>query len=81
MQSLGTLEDVPVKIGDFWVSEDFINADMIETDDTQIIIDMPFLVSVGCIIDVKEERKTCKVGGIMLHFVLRMRKLFPLILP
>jgi len=29
----GTLEDVPVKIEDFWMLEDFVIADMTETDD------------------------------------------------
>jgi len=28
IQPLGKLKDVPVKIGDFWVLEDFIIADM-----------------------------------------------------
>ena len=32
-QSLSALENVPVKIGDFWVVEDFIIAHMTETDD------------------------------------------------
>jgi len=35
---------VPVKIGDFWVLEDFIIANMTETYDAQIILRRPFLL-------------------------------------
>ena len=50
---LAMLEDVLVKIGDFWVLEDFIIADMTKTDDAQIILGRPFLATLGCTIDVK----------------------------
>jgi len=61
MQPLGKLEDVPVKIGDFWVLEDFIIADMSETDDVEIILGRRFLATLGCNIDIKWGRITFKV--------------------
>jgi len=50
---LGKFEDVLVKIGDIWMLEDFIIADMTKTDDAQIILSRPFLAIGGCHIDVK----------------------------
>ena len=50
---LGVFEDVPVKIGDLWVLEDFIIADIIETDDAHIILGRPFLATCGFMIDAK----------------------------
>jgi len=48
MQPLGKLEDMPAKIGDIWVLEDFIIADMTKTNDAQIILGRPFLATTGC---------------------------------
>ena len=62
MQPLGTLEDVPVKIGDFWVLEDSVIANMTENDDAKIILSGPFLATSGCIIHVKRGRVTFEVG-------------------
>ena len=53
---LGTLEDVSVKVEDLWVLEDFIIADITETDDAQIIHGRPFLAASGYMIDVKGGR-------------------------
>ena len=40
--------------------ENFIIADMTETDDAQIILDRPVLATSGCIIDVKGGRSHLK---------------------
>jgi len=69
MRPLGTLEEVPVKIVDFWALEDFIIADMTEINDAQIILGGPFLATSGCNIDVKEGWITFEVEGVMLCFV------------
>jgi len=45
MQPISKLEDVPVKIGDIWVLKDFIIVDKTETNDAQIILGRPFMVS------------------------------------
>jgi len=63
MRPLGKLEDVPVKIGDIWILEDFIIANTTETDEAQIILGRPFLAILGYNIDVKRGRLTFKVGG------------------
>jgi len=54
---------VLVKIGDIWVWGDLIIADMIETDDAQIILGRPFLDTLGCNIDVKRGWITFEAEG------------------
>ncbi|XP_074315647.1 uncharacterized protein LOC141651852 [Silene latifolia] len=49
---LGVLEDVPVKVGKFFIPVDFIVLDMAE-DAIAIILGRPFLHTAGAIIDVK----------------------------
>jgi len=51
--SLSSLEDVPIKVGDFYVSIDLVVLDMADDSCTQIILDRPFLATAGCKIDVK----------------------------
>jgi len=70
MRPLGTLEDVHIKIGDFWVLEDSVIANITENDDAQIIPRRPFLATSGCIIHVKWGRITFEVGVVILCFVL-----------
>jgi len=59
---MGILEDVPIKVGDFFVPIDFAVLDMDEGCHTQIILGRPFLATKGCKIDVKEGRLTFDVG-------------------
>ena len=58
---IGRLDDVPVNIGDIWMLEDFIIVDMAETDNAQIILRQPILVTVDCHIDVREGRISFEV--------------------
>ncbi|XP_074277398.1 uncharacterized protein LOC141601035 [Silene latifolia] len=51
---LGVLEDVPVKIGKFFIPVDFIVLDMPEDTQIPIILGRPFLHTAGAIIDVKK---------------------------
>ena len=62
-QPLGKLEDLPIKIKDIWVLEDFIMTDMTETDDAQIILNRPYLATSNCNIDVKVGHITFDVEG------------------
>ncbi|XP_074288308.1 uncharacterized protein LOC141613470 [Silene latifolia] len=55
---LGILEDVPVKVGKFFIPVDFIVLDIAEDTRTQIILGRPFLCTAGAIIDVKLGRLT-----------------------
>jgi len=59
---MGILEDVPIKVGDFFVPIDFVVLNMDEDCRTQIILGRPFLAIAGCKIDVKEGRLTFDVG-------------------
>jgi len=56
------LEDVSIKVGDFFMPIDFAVFDMDEDCRTQIILGRPFLATIGCKIDVKEGRLTFDVG-------------------
>jgi len=51
---LDILEDVPIKVGDFYVSIDFVILDIAEDFLTQIILDRPFLATTRCKMDVQE---------------------------
>jgi len=59
---LGILEDVPIRVGDFYVPIDFIILDMTKDGRTQIILGRSFLATMSCKIDVKEGRLTFDVG-------------------
>ena len=78
---LGTLEDVLVKKGEFWLLEDFIITDMIETDDAQIILGRPLLATSGCSIDVNRGRITFKVGSVMYVLFYGQENCFPQFFP
>ena len=60
--SLGILEDVHIKMDDFYVPIDFVILNMAKDARTQIILGRPFLAIAGCKIDVKEGRLTFNVG-------------------
>jgi len=59
---MGILEDVPIKVGEFYVPIDFVALDIAEDCRTQIILGRPFLATARCKIDVKEGRLTFDVG-------------------
>ena len=76
---LDTLEDAHVKIENFWILEDFIVANMTETVDAEIVLGRPFVATSVALL---MQRGTDNIWsrGLMLHFVLWIRKLFPPIL-
>jgi len=49
---VGILEDVPVQVGKFIISYDFIFSDMDENFQTHLILGRPFLTTAGVVIDV-----------------------------
>ena len=55
---LGILEDIPLKVGGFYVLIDFVILNMAEDARTQIILGRCFLVTTGCKIDIKEGKLT-----------------------
>ena len=64
----GMIEDVPVRVGKFFVPNDFIVMDMAEDPHVPIILGRPFLATAGAIIDVKEGRMTFNVCDELVEF-------------
>jgi len=60
---LGILEDVPIKVFEFYLPIDFLIMDMAKDACTQIICSRPFLATVNCKIDGMERKLTFVVGG------------------
>ncbi|XP_045791275.1 uncharacterized protein LOC123885979 [Trifolium pratense] len=67
---LGILENVPVRIGQFFIPTDFIVMDIREDSNTPIILGRPFLATAGAIIDVKKGKLTFEVGEEKVEFIL-----------
>ena len=67
---IGILENVPVRIGQFYIPTDFIIMDIKEDNVTPIILGRPFLATVGAIIDVKRGKITFEVGEEKVEFIL-----------
>jgi hypothetical protein len=56
--TLGILENVPVRVGQFFIPTDFIVIDIREDSKTPIILGRPSLATVGALIDVKKGKLT-----------------------
>jgi hypothetical protein len=67
---LGILENVPVRVGKFFIPTDFIVMDIKEDSNTPIILGRPFLATAGAIIDVKRGKLTFEVGEEKIEFIL-----------
>ncbi|XP_056695198.1 uncharacterized protein [Spinacia oleracea] len=59
---LGILEDVPVRVGKFYIPVDFVVLDMEEDSQIPIILGRLFLCTAGAVIDVKSRSLTLSVG-------------------
>ncbi|XP_056697526.1 uncharacterized protein [Spinacia oleracea] len=59
---LGILEDVPVRVGKFYIPVDFVVLDMEEDSQIPIILGRPFLCTAGAVIDAKSGSLTLSVG-------------------
>ncbi|XP_021746874.1 uncharacterized protein LOC110712728 [Chenopodium quinoa] len=70
---LGVLEDVPVRVGKFFIPDDFVVLDMEEDRNISIILGRPFLCTAGAIIDVKSGSLTLSVGDDTVTFNLTMQ--------
>ncbi|XP_074283546.1 uncharacterized protein LOC141608093 [Silene latifolia] len=58
---MGVIEDVPVKVGNFYIPVDFVVLDIPEDQQTPIILGRPFLATGDVNISVKEGKLTFKV--------------------
>ncbi|XP_017984334.1 PREDICTED: uncharacterized protein LOC108663627 [Theobroma cacao] len=59
---IGIIKDVLLKVGHLFILVGFIVLEMEEEVETPLILEQPFLVTTGTIIDVKESNMTFKVG-------------------
>ncbi|XP_057994355.1 uncharacterized protein LOC131174618 [Hevea brasiliensis] len=66
--SVGILENIPIKVGKFFIPVDFIVLEMEEDVQIPIILRRPFLATAGVIIDVKNGQFTLKVGDEEVEF-------------
>ena len=64
------LENVPVRIGQFYIPTDFVIMDIKEDSNIPIILGRPFLATAGAIIDVKKGKLTFEVGEEKVEFIL-----------
>lgn len=64
------LENVPVRIGQFYILIDFIIMDIKEDSNIPIILGRPFLATTRAIIDVKKGKLTFEVGEEKVEFIL-----------
>ncbi|XP_021839983.1 uncharacterized protein [Spinacia oleracea] len=67
---LGVLEDVPVRVGKFYIPVDFVVLDIAEDNQIPIILGKPFLHTTGAVIDVKKGKLTLTVGDDKVTFSL-----------
>jgi hypothetical protein len=63
------LENVPVRVGQFFIPTDFIVMDIREDSKTPIILGRPFLATVCALIDVKKGKLTFEVGEEKVEFI------------
>ena len=67
---VGMLENIHVRIGQFYILTDFIIMDIKEDSNIPIILGRPFLATAGAIIDVKKGKLTFEVGEEKVEFIL-----------
>ncbi|XP_056697524.1 uncharacterized protein [Spinacia oleracea] len=67
---LGKVEDVPMRIGKFFIPVDFVVLEMDEDPNVPIILGRPFLATAGAIIDVRGGRLSLSVGDEKIEFQL-----------
>ena len=71
----GILEDIPIKVGEFYVPCDIVILEMEEDSQIPIILGRPFLATAGAIIDVKRGKIKLEIGEETIEFdVFKMTK-------
>ncbi|XP_050888984.1 uncharacterized protein LOC127094165 [Lathyrus oleraceus] len=70
LKDLGMLENVLVRIDQFYIPAEFIIMDIKEDFNIPIILGRPFLATTGAIIDVKKGKPTFEVGEEKVEFIL-----------
>ncbi|XP_050896837.1 uncharacterized protein LOC127103634 [Lathyrus oleraceus] len=67
---VGMLENVSIRICQFYIPTNFISMDIKEDSNIPIILGRPFLATIGAIIDVKKVKLTFDVGEEKVEFIL-----------
>ncbi|XP_056695584.1 uncharacterized protein [Spinacia oleracea] len=67
---LGVLEDVPVRVGKFYIPVDFVVVDIVEDTQIPIILGRSFIHTAGEVIDVKKGKLTLTIGDDKVTFSL-----------
>ncbi|XP_021731334.1 uncharacterized protein LOC110698244 [Chenopodium quinoa] len=67
---LGVLEDVPLRVGKFFIPYDFVVMEMEEDAYVPVILGRPFLATAGAIIDMKNGKITFEVGDEKIEYSL-----------
>ncbi|XP_050920337.1 uncharacterized protein LOC127137974 [Lathyrus oleraceus] len=67
---VGMLENVPIRIGQFYIPTNFIIMNIKEDSNIPVILGRPFLATVGAIIYVKRGKITFEVGEEKVEFIL-----------
>ena len=65
---VGILEDLQVKVGNTYVSADFVVLELEEESKDPLILGRPFLCTVGAIIDVRQGKIDLNLGDIVMQF-------------
>ena len=65
---MGVVEDILVKVGEFYLPADFLVLDLEEDMDISVILGCPFLATSRAMIDVNMGKITIRVGGDMEEF-------------
>ncbi|CAM9000390.1 unnamed protein product [Rhodiola kirilowii] len=64
----GILEDVPIKVGNFYIPVDFFVLEMEEEKETPIILGRPFLATAGAVIDVRQGSLVLNISNEKIEF-------------
>ncbi|CAM8910902.1 unnamed protein product [Rhodiola kirilowii] len=64
----GVLKDVPVRVGNFYISGDFVVLEMEEDNEIPILLGRPFLYTAGAIFDTTKGSITMRVGDEEIEF-------------
>lgn len=67
---LGLLEDVHIRIGQFYIPTDFVVMDIEEDSHIPILLGKPFLATDGTILDVKKGKLNFEAGDEKINFIL-----------
>ena len=67
---VGILEDIPVKLGKFYIPIDFVVLDIPADYPVPIILGRPFLATSGCMVDCKNGQLSFHIGEEKIEFIL-----------